>query len=219
MLKALVLLFLLSALLLYWADHRVSSSTEDRIFSDLEAVPAFDAALVLGTSKYTSQGRPNSYYASRIKAAADLYLSGKVRGLVVSGDNRTAAYNEPQRMKEDLMAAGVPAAHITCDYAGFRTLDSVVRMGAVFRMKNYLVVSQEFHVARALYIAEETGQEVYGFAAPDGATAMAKLKNRVREVFARAMAVIDVHFLERGPKFLGEPVNVGMREAGEKQKP
>lgn len=188
------------------ADGYVEEVGRRAIYGDSEKTPKVDAALVLGTSKYVTPGRQNRYYQTRIEAAASLYRAGKVRAIVVSGDNSTARYNEPQRMKEDLVEMGVPAEYVTCDYAGFRTLDSVVRMKEVFGISRYAIVSQDFHVARALYIARALGQDPVGFAAEGGDEW--PLKVRLREIFARAVAILDVNVFRRAPRFLGEPVKV-----------
>lgn len=205
--KGFLAAFLGFALFLVFADRRVEEVALPRIHRDLAGLPTSSAALVLGTSKFTSPGRLNLYYEKRILAAAELFKAGKVRAIVVSGDNRTSKYNEPQRMREDLMALGVPGEYITCDYAGFRTLDSVVRMEAVFSVKDYVIVSQGFHVARAIYLGRAFGQTPLGFVA-DGGDEDREFRVRAREVLARAMAVIDVNLLGRKPKFLGEPVKV-----------
>lgn len=199
----------LAAGCLAWADYLVGAHGDGRIFTRLEDVQPVDAALVLGTSKFVATGRPNLFYDNRIRAAAGLYQAGKVRAIVVSGDNSTMSYNEPQRMKQDLVEMGVPAEYVTCDYAGRRTLDSVVRMKEVFGISRYVIVSQEFHLRRALYIADARGHDAVGLVADDAATG---IKLRLREMVARAMAVLDVNVFERNPKFLGDPVPVRLKE-------
>jgi SanA protein len=139
-----------------WADGHVEHRAAGRLYDDLAAVPHREIAVVLGTSKY-SRGRLNSFYTGRIRAAAELYHAGKVDGILVSGDNGTVEYNEPDEMRADLIALGVPAEHITADYAGFRTLDSIYRAGDVFRLESYIVVSQPFHIERALYLGRPEG--------------------------------------------------------------
>lgn len=208
-----VILFLLTPLaagaFALWADRHVESSAAGRVYTDLDALPHREIALVLGTSKYT-RGRLNSFYVGRIRAAAELYRAGKVDGILVSGDNGTVGYNEPDEMKADLVALGVPAEHITADYAGFRTLDSIYRAGDVFGLDSYIVVSQPFHIERALYLADQKGHDAIGYAArgPQGYWGQ---RIRAREVLARAKAVLDVEILNLGPKFLGEPVYVNRR--------
>lgn len=194
-----------------WADKYIGTLAAGRIYTDLERVPKRDVALVLGTSKY-AYGLPNPFYTTRIRAAAELYNAGKVDAILVSGDNGSADYNEPGEMKSDLVALGIPEAHVTADYAGFRTLDSVYRAGEVFGLQSYTIVSQPFHLARALYLADRRGQDAIGFAArtPRGYSAQ---RVRAREVLARAMAVLDVELLGREPRFLGEPVPIPQRDS------
>lgn len=192
-----------------WADRHVGEAATGRMFVDLDDLPHREIAVVLGTSKY-SNGRLNSFYAGRIRAAAELYRSGKVDGILVSGDNGRQDYNEPDQMKTDLVALGVPAEHITADYAGFRTLDSIYRAGDVFGLRSYIVVTQAFHLPRALYLAGQKGHDAIGYVA-SGPGGYWGQRVRMREVLARAQAVLDVEILGRGPRFLGEPVQVSRR--------
>lgn len=194
-----------------WADGHIEQMAAGRVYDDLAALPHREVAVVLGTSKY-SRGRLNSFYVGRIRAAAELYHAGKVDGILVSGDNGTVEYNEPDEMRADLIALGVPAEHVTADYAGFRTLDSIYRAGDVFGLDSYIVVSQPFHIERALYLADQKGHDVIGYAAR-GPQGVHFQRNRAREVLARAKAVLDVEILNLGPKYLGEPVYVNRRTA------
>lgn len=207
---ATVLLSLLAGLII-WHDHHVTVQAQGRIFTDTRIVPRRPVALLLGTSKYGHR-RVNPFYLHRIEAAAQLFFSGAVRAILVSGDNAQRAYNEPKMIKRDLVRLGVPAEFITLDYAGFRTLDSVVRAKAVFGQPTLMVVSQRFHCERAIYLGDALGVKLIGFAVQDvkgpGAT-----KVRIREVFARAKAFLDVHFLNAQPKFLGAPVEVRLHNA------
>jgi len=185
------------------ADVAIRVAASGRVYSSatVAAVPPVRAAVVLGCARKLRDGRTNVYYWNRIRAAADLYARGKVRAIVVSGDNHVKGYDEPTDMKEDLVAQGVPAEKIVCDYAGFRTLDSVVRARKVFGLGNFLIVSQPFHVRRALFLARGFGCDAYGYAAEDVAGRLS-VKTRVREQFAKVAALLDVVFRRR-PKFLG----------------
>lgn len=195
-----------------WANGRVADAARGRVYTRLEDLPPQPVALVLGTSKY-SRGRLNSYYVGRIRAAAELYHSGKVAGILVSGDNGSADYNEPALMMADLVALGVPAEHITADYAGFRTLDSIYRAGDVFGLDRYVIVTQAFHLPRALYLAQHKGHDAIGYAAP-GPRRGVSWRLLAREVAARVVAVLDTSLLNRGPRYLGEPVEVRLRTSG-----
>ena len=135
----------------------IEQSSADRIYEDVKEIPHRPAALVLGCARTLSNGRPNLYFRYRIEAAAALYHAGRTDYLIVSGDNRRADYDEPTDMREAFIAAGVPGDRIYRDYAGFRTLDSVVRAREIFGQREFIIVSQPFHTKRALYIARAHG--------------------------------------------------------------
>lgn len=182
-------------------DFYVGLFSEGRIYNDVSSVPHRRTAMVLGCGKYT-QGRPNLYYNYRIAAAVELWQAGKTDSILVSGDNSRKDYDEPSSMKSDLVSRGVPAEYITIDYAGFRTLDSVVRAEKIFGMKEYTVISQPFHCRRAVYLASKNGQSVIGYCAAD-VGGSSGLKVRLRETLARAKAVVDV-IISKNPKYLGK---------------
>jgi len=122
----------------------------------------------------------------------------------VSGDNHVANYDEPTDMMNALVAAGVPTNAITCDYAGFRTLDSVVRANTVFGLKKFTIVTEEFHCPRALWIAQQHGLNTVAFAAPD-LSARWSLRVKARRVVARVLCGLDLYVLNRSPRFSGPP--------------
>jgi SanA protein len=185
-----------SVIAIYGASHgRVFDS------SSLDKVPHSRAAVVLGCRKVLPSGFKNLYFTRRIVAAAKLYKAGKVDCLIVSGDNHIKDYDEASDMKDALVEAGVPADRIVCDYAGFRTLDSVVRAKKVFGLDSFVVVSQEDHVRRAVFTARGFGCDAYGYAAQN-VNGRHSIRTRIREQFAKVAAVLDV-ILRRGPKFLG----------------
>jgi SanA protein len=190
-------------------DMGITLSTRHSITHSIDEVKPAPVALLLGTAR-THRGKPNRFYQARIEAAAALFHQGRVRGILVSGDNATRHYNEPIVMQKDLMALGVPAEFITLDYAGFRTLDSIVRAKEVFGLDEVLVVSQGFHAARAIFLARQFGIDAKGFAAADPPRS-GFLKVRTREVLARAAAILDV-LTGQGPRFLGKPETVRLRD-------
>ena len=196
-----------------WADRVCQSAAAGRIFRSVDNVPGNDVALVLGTGRLTPRGNTNLHFTQRIQAAAALYHSGKVRHLLVSGDNHVATYDEPTDMRDALVAADVPTNAITCDYAGFRTLDSVVRAKTVFGLTRLTIVTEEFHCPRALWIARERGLNAVAFAAPD-LSARWSARVKAREALARVWCAIDLHVLNRGPKFSGppEPIELAGRD-------
>ncbi len=187
----------------------VERSTRRQIFSEIKDLPDKPVALVLGTARRVGS-RPNRFYTARIRAAAELYRAGKIRHILVSGDNSHRSYDEPTAMKEDLIAAGVPGKHITIDYAGFRTLDSVVRAHRVFGQSSFVVVTQRFHGERAVFLARHHGLDVVAYTAAD-VPGRAGMKTHLREYLARVKAVVDVWILHTGPKFLGDPVEIDLR--------
>lgn len=169
-------------------------------------MPDAPVALVLGCAEKIAGGRTNLYFKRRIDAAAELYHSGKVRALIVSGDNSHKEYDEPTAMKHALERAGVPPERVYCDFAGLRTLDSVVRANAIFGQSRFIVVSQRFHTERAVYLARSRGLEAFGFDA-QAVGGGAGLRTRAREWVARLAAVIDTA-LDTQPKYLGPPVEI-----------
>ena len=134
------------------SDGWVEYEAKDKNYDSVEEVPYNKVGLVLGTSKYSLQGQ-NLFYRARIRAAVELFNAKKVDYLLISGDNGTKYYNEPKTIKQDLIANGIPSDRIVLDYAGFRTLDSVVRAKEVFQVKEMTIISQQFHNERALFIA------------------------------------------------------------------
>ena len=146
-----------------WIEQQATHWLYDRV----EDLPEADVALVLGCAKTLSNGRSNLYFQYRIDAAAEAFTKGKCRYLIVSGDNSIQSYNEPDLMKEALILRGVPEDRIVCDYAGLRTLDSVVRANKIFGQRALLVISQQFHNERAIYIARQSGIEMIGLNAED----------------------------------------------------
>lgn len=180
----------------------IVSSTEDSIFHDMADIPPRKVALLLGTSKHTSKGGANKYFKERIEAAAVLYHKGIVKHIIVSGDNRTIYYNEPRDMYKDLRALDVPMSAITLDFAGFRTLDSVVRSKMVFGQDELLIITQDFHCYRALFIADYYNIDALAFSADNKDELPVSLA--IREILARSIAVLDLYVLDKGPKFLGK---------------
>ena len=193
-------------------DLYISKEAEADVYSDLTSVPAKKAAMVLGTAKYMVGGGQNYFYTYRIRAAAALFKAGKVKAIVVSGDHSTKYYDETGKMKKDLMTAGVPGKYITLDPLGVRTLDSVVRAEAIFDLKDYIIVSQRFHLERALFIAKAKGQKVIGFMAKDIPGTAAAYRMKAREYLARAKAFLDVYVLHTMPKFDGKKEKVNYKK-------
>ncbi len=207
-LKTLFLLVILTLVGIFGLDYYVRKSTAPDIYTSTKQIPARRAALLLGTAKYLKGGYKNYFYTYRIRAAIALWKAGKIKAIIVSGDNGTKYYDETTTMYEDLIKAGIPARYITRDYAGFRTLDSVVRAAAIFDLKEYIIISQRFHLERALFIARVKGQHAIGFAAKDIPGTDAAMKMKFREYPARAKAFLDLYVLGTDPKFYGKKERV-----------
>lgn len=153
-------------------------------------------ALLLGTSSRLAGGAPNPFYIARIDSAARLYKSGAVSRIIASGDNRDKYYNEPARMKRDLALAGVPESAVVEDPLGLRTYDSVARCRDVFGVSNPVIVSQDSHCRRALYIADSLGMDASALAAPTPPQPSFRIYNSTREFFARMLAVADANLFK-----------------------
>lgn len=199
-----LIFFGISVLFIFWSNFKINAESEDYVTSELSKLPNEKTGLLLGTSKTLYNGAPNAYFFNRIFAAANLYKSGKVQNIIVSGDNSKKDYNEPEEMKNELVKAGVPADKIFEDFAGFRTLDSVIRAKEVFGQNSYIIISQRFHNERAVYLARKHGIEAFGYNAED-VNKYAGLKTNAREKLARAKVFWDFMFGVE-PKFGGDKV-------------
>lgn len=188
-----------------YANLRVDSAARDKIFHDIGSIPHNKVALLLGTNPLNRLGGPNTYFNNRVRTAARLFHSGKVDFIIASGDNHTRRYDEPTAMKNALIECGVPADRIILDFAGFRTLDSVVRAKQIFGCDKLTIISQADHDARALYLAEANGIEAVAVAAPLRASRRVRMRLALREWLARDKMMLDI-MLGKKPHFLGEKI-------------
>jgi SanA protein len=197
---------LLFAALLFITNYWVVSIGSEFAFNQLDKLGNRDIALVLGTSRSVNGINENPFFSERMRAAASLYHSGRVKHILVSGDNSNKEYNEPRDMRAKLIQLGVPADAITMDFAGRRTLDSVIRCKEIFQQKKVIIVSQEFHNYRALFIARHEGLDAVGY----NAYYPKDVSYRIlfREYFARPKAVLDLYFLNTRPKIMGKKVDI-----------
>ena len=204
--KRLLAVLILSFLIFTGCYFIVEFSTKGRIYRELEAIPYNKVGLVLGTARHQVGGGINPYYQSRIDATIELFKAGKISYVLVSGDNGSIYYNEPTSIKKDLMAGGIPEKRIYLDYAGFRTLDSMVRARIVFGLDSVTVISQEFHTERALFIASKKDLYAIGYSARDVAGSRG-LKVHLREYFARVKVFLDLIFNTQ-PRFYGKRIEI-----------
>ena len=184
-----------------------------RIFFQVDAVPSRDVAIVLGTSPNIRGQWPNPFFESRLDAAAKLWRAHKVRHFILSGDNSRRTYDEPTAMRAALEKRGVPPEATTLDYAGFRTLDTMARARAVFGQRAVLVITDDFHLPRSLFLAEAHGLDAVGFGGEPVPFRWSK-KTRARETVSRAMAWLDVYVLHTRPRFFGPPVALPFPTSG-----
>jgi vancomycin permeability regulator SanA len=178
---------------------------QSRVRSD--AVPTRDVALVLGAG-LRPDGSPSTYLRRRLNAAAELYEAGTVRAILVSGDNATVSHDEPTAMRDWLVAAGVPADVVVRDFAGFDTHDTCVRAHEVFGVTSAVVITQDYHLRRALFSCAQAGIDVVGQGVSAASVEPARaLRYRLRELPACLTAAWDALTDRR-------PVHLGPRETG-----
>ena len=179
--------------------HWINFKANHLVFDNVDSIPKKKVGLLLGTGKYVASGNINLFYLYRIDATVALYNAGKIEYVLVSGDNGRKDYDEPSDFKKDLIERGIPGNKIFLDYAGFRTLDSVVRAKEIFGQTSITFISQEFHNQRAIYIANHFDIKAVGFNAKD------VYNKHFREYLARSKASLDLVFNVQ-PKFLGEKI-------------
>lgn len=168
-----------------------------------------EIALVFGTSQFLRSGRPNPHYYGRIDLAALIYHQGRVEHLLLSGDNRSRYYNEPAKMQQDLLERGVPLEAMTLDSAGFSTFDSLKRSRDVYGLHQLLLITQEYHLPRALFIADHLNLQTSGCAA-EGPEWSAMRKVWLREIAARLKTLGDLYLWQREPRILGDPQPISL---------
>ena len=207
--KLLYLIFafgLIGLILLFSVNYAMLSSAKSKTYQEVSKIEAREVALVLGTSRSVNGRYENPFFSLRMKAAAELYHAGKVKHFLVSGDNSNHNYNEPRDMREKLVKLGVPASAITMDFAGLRTLDSVVRAKKIFQQQKITIISQGFHNPRALWIASACGIDAIAYDAEFPQWSNKKVI--YREYLARLGAWVDLYILGTAPKYLGDQIDI-----------
>lgn len=206
LLRSFFVLIISYVLIVFLADWRVESKTDELVYTDVKKIPHRKVGLLLGTSKLLMNGWINSYFQYRIDAATALFKAGKIDYILISGDNGRKEYNEPEDMKQALIENGIPADKIVLDYAGFRTFDSIFRADKIFGQKQFTIISQDFHTRRAIYIAQYLGLDAIGYNAED-VIAYYGFRTKLREKLARTNMFLDFIFSKQ-PKFLGEKIAI-----------
>lgn len=205
--RIIIILLVLSFSFFCISNLWVVGSTKANVFTESDKLPEHRVALVLGTSNKTTAGLPNQFFERRMDTAAELYKIGKIDHFILSGDNRSMFYNEPIEMRKALVSRGVPVNAITLDYAGLRTLDSVVRSKEIFGQEKIIIITQPFHSYRALFISNYYNIDAVAMVASDPGLEIS-FKVRIREYFARTKAVLDLYILKTSPRFMGEKENI-----------
>ena len=206
----------IALIVVLWFDYWMGEWGRKRIYDSVESTPPHEVALVLGASVRRS-GKLSAMLQDRVMTAVELYRAGKVKKLLMSGDNSRDGYNESSAMRKAALSAGVDPDDVVRDFAGFRTYDSVYRARDLWGVRSMVIVTQRFHLPRALYIAERLGVDAVGTAADTQTyTLRSTWKARIREAFARAVAWIDLNVLETRPHFLGARESLSGREQDRK---
>ncbi len=201
-----VVIVALAAAVVLYANLTAIWASRGRLFTDVARLPETKVGLVFGTTDKIN-GRENLYFRYRIDAAVEVWNAGKLETLIVSGDNLSPYYDEPEKMRQALIERGVPKDRIVRDPRGLRTLDSVVRTKEIYGASSVLMISQRFQNERAIYLAKANGIEAYGYNARDVET-QAGLKTRLREIGARVKMWLDVNFLNTRPSHLGKKIEL-----------
>lgn len=193
-------------MLVLFSNYSIEKNSKNKTFFDASQIEKNKVGLVLGTSRTLKNGTINLYFKYRIEATVELFNKGKIDFILISGDNGNENYDEPTDFKNELVKFGIPENKIFLDYAGFRTLDSVIRAKEIFGQQNITIISQQFHNERAIYLAEKNGINAIGFNAKD-VSGRYGIKVKIREYFARTKVFIDILFRVK-PKFLGKKIEI-----------
>lgn len=188
-----------------WTLWTLTARYRGVIYADPEAVPQRPVALVFGAG-YWPDGTPSDILRDRVAAAAELYRAGRVRKLLFSGDNRFQHYNEPAKMREVALSLGVPGEDIVLDYAGRRTYDTCYRARDIFGLWEVVVVTQRYHLPRALYTCQRLGLDAVGYVA-DRRPYIHIRRYQAREIPALWLAWWDL-WVRRPTPVLGEPIPI-----------
>ena len=202
--KTCLFLVLLGLGFIVWVNLAAVHAGKGRLFDSVHEVPETKVGLVFGCDNEID-GRENKYFRYRVNAAAELYKAGKVKLLLISGDNREKYYNEPLAFFLALEKEGVPRKHMVMDFAGRSTLGSVVRAKEIFGVNEVVVITQKFQNERAIYIGKgRYGDDLkmWGYNAQD-VNLSGGSKTKLREVAARVKMWLDVHIWDTQPEVMG----------------
>jgi SanA protein len=192
----------------FYCSYRVEKNAVGKLYTDVSEVPYNKVGLLLGTCKTMKDRKTiNPFWKFRLEAAYALWKAKKIDRILISGDNGWHGYNEPQDFLDEFIAMGIPDSCLVCDFAGFRTHDSVIRCKKIFGQKKVTIISQQFHNERALFIARKYGLEAVGFNAND-VSFRSGLYTFFREKAARVLLFLDLYVLDTQPHFLGKKISI-----------
>jgi SanA protein len=192
----------------FYCSYRVEKNAIGKLYTDVSEVPYNKVGLLLGTCKTMKDRKTiNPFWKFRLEAAYALWKAKKIDRILISGDNGWHGYNEPQDFLDEFIAMGIPDSCLVCDFAGFRTHDSVIRCKKIFGQKKVTIISQQFHNERALFIARKYGLEAVGFNAND-VSFRSGLYTFFREKAARVLLFLDLYVLDTQPHFLGKKISI-----------
>ncbi len=184
----------------------VERNAEGKTFNKVSDIPFNEVGLLLGTCKMMKDHKSiNPFWKFRVDAAYELWKEKKINRILISGDNGWHGYNEPQDFLDAFIALGIPDSCLVCDFAGFRTHDSVIRCKKVFGQKKVTIISQKFHNERALFIAQKYDLDAVGFNAED-VCFRSGLQNFFRERAARVLLFLDLYIFNTQPHFIGKKI-------------
>lgn len=202
-------LFFASSIIIFFY---ISNYSNPFIYNNVDKIPENKVGLVLGTSPVTASGETSMFFISRMSAAKDLIDNNKIEYILVSGDNKTTSYNEPKYMRNYLLKLGIDDGIIISDYAGRRTLDSVIRSNEIFQQDKITIISQKFHNQRAIFIARKNGIDAIAFNAEypyeiNFENILTNTWTFLRELLARDLAIIDF-LTNKKPTILGTNIEI-----------
>ncbi len=186
-------------------DYYIRKTTSKYIFSNIEKVPNCYTALVLGAKVY-DDGRLSGVLKDRVDTGLDLYRLGKIKRFLLSGDHGRKDYDEVNQMEKYLVSKGVKEESIFLDHAGFDTYDSAYRAKHIFLVDDVIIISQNFHIKRAIYIARKLGLDAYGVKADKHNYGIAK-KMLIREKIANIKAFLEL-LIKKESKYLGKEISI-----------
>ena len=205
LIKPLLVLATSILILLIIANVVVFYQSKNYIYSEVSEVPTCYTAIVLG-AKVNANGVPSDYLQDRLDLAVELYRDNKITRFLLSGDHGQTSYDEVNNMKAYLLDQGINSADIFLDHAGFDTYNTMVRASKIFQVKDAIIVTQEFHLPRAVFIARSKGIEAYGIKA-DKREYRAMKTLKIREALAKVKAFAEV-VINKNPRYLGNQIPI-----------